>query len=96
MSLVENPGGREHIGEKFVTYNMHRESRGPRSDYPPFSHCSEEEEEEEAQREPERRAERGAERRMGDIYERPEGSGKAPMDLEATFMQVLNNLMIRQ
>jgi hypothetical protein len=31
---------------------------------------------------------------MGDRYERPEGSGKTPMYLEATFMQVLNNLVI--
>jgi hypothetical protein len=33
---------------------------------------------------------------MGDIYERIEGSGKAPMDPEASFMQVLNNLVISQ
>jgi hypothetical protein len=33
---------------------------------------------------------------MGDRYERPEGSGKAPMDPEATFMQVLNNLVVSQ
>jgi hypothetical protein len=33
---------------------------------------------------------------MGDRYERLEGSGKAPMDPEATFMQVLNNLVISQ
>jgi hypothetical protein len=98
MSSVENPGGREHIGDEFVTYSRHRERRGPRSDYPPFPHSSEEEEE--AQREAERRVERGAEleakRRMGDRYERPEGSGKAPMDPEVAFMQVLNNLVISQ
>jgi len=33
---------------------------------------------------------------MGDRYERPEGSGKAPMDPETTFMQVINNLVISQ
>jgi hypothetical protein len=33
---------------------------------------------------------------MGDIYERPEGSGKAPMDPKVAFMQVLNNLVISQ
>jgi hypothetical protein len=98
MSSTENPEGREHIGDEFVTYSRRREQRGPRSDYPPFPHSSEEEEE--AQREAERRAEREAEfeaeRMMGDRYERPEGSGKAPMDPEATFMQVLNNLVISQ
>jgi hypothetical protein len=33
---------------------------------------------------------------LGDIYERPEGSGKAPMEPEATFMQVLNNMVVCQ
>jgi hypothetical protein len=33
---------------------------------------------------------------MGDRYERPEGSGKAPIDPKATFMQVLNNLVSSQ
>jgi hypothetical protein len=33
---------------------------------------------------------------MGDRYERPKGSGKTPMYPEATFMQVLNNLVISQ
>jgi hypothetical protein len=33
---------------------------------------------------------------LGDRYERPEGSGKAPMEPKATFMQVLNNLVVSQ
>jgi hypothetical protein len=33
---------------------------------------------------------------MGDRYERPEGSGKAPMDPDAAFMQVIRNLVISQ
>jgi hypothetical protein len=33
---------------------------------------------------------------MGGAYERPEGSGKAPMDPDATFMQVINNLLVSQ
>jgi hypothetical protein len=33
---------------------------------------------------------------MGDRYERPEGSGKAPMDPKVAFMQFLNNLVISQ
>ena len=32
----------------------------------------------------------------GDRYERPEVTGKAPMDPEASFMQVLNNLVVSQ
>jgi hypothetical protein len=32
----------------------------------------------------------------GDRYERPEGTSKAPMDPEAAFMQVLNNLLVSQ
>jgi hypothetical protein len=33
---------------------------------------------------------------LGDIYERPEGSGKAPIDPETTFMQVINNMLASQ
>jgi hypothetical protein len=33
---------------------------------------------------------------LGDRYERKEGSGKPPMELEATFMQALNNLVVSQ
>jgi hypothetical protein len=95
MSAAEDPRGREHVGDEYVTYNRRKEGR-PRSDFPPFPPSSEEEEE--AQKEAERRAEREAEcegqRMLGDRYERPEGSGKAPMDPEATFMQVLDNLVV--
>jgi hypothetical protein len=99
MSSAENPNseGREHIGDEYVTYNRHRERR-PRADYPPFPPSSEEEEE--AHREAERRAkrevEREAKRMMGDRYERPEGSGKAPMDRDVAFMEVISNLVISQ
>jgi hypothetical protein len=40
--------------------------------------------------------EREAERMLGDRYERPEGSGKAPVDLEAAFMQVINDMLASQ
>jgi hypothetical protein len=30
---------------------------------------------------------------LGDIYERLEGNGKAPMEPEATFMQVINDMV---
>jgi hypothetical protein len=43
-----------------------------------------------------REAEHEAARMLGDRYERPEGSGKTPMDPEATFMQVLDNLVVSQ
>jgi hypothetical protein len=33
---------------------------------------------------------------LGERYERLEGSGKALMDPEATFMQVLDNLVVSQ
>jgi hypothetical protein len=33
---------------------------------------------------------------LGDNYERPEGSGKAPVDLETTFKQVINNMLASQ
>jgi hypothetical protein len=32
----------------------------------------------------------------GDRYERPEGTGKAPMEPEATFMQVINDMLASQ
>jgi hypothetical protein len=91
MSSIENPEGLEHVGDEYVTYNRRRERR---ADYLPFPHSSEEEEE--AHREVERRAEHEAERMMGDKYEKPEGSGKAPVDPDATFMQVIGNLVINQ
>ena len=33
---------------------------------------------------------------LGDRYERPEGSGKAPVDPEAAFMQVINDMLASQ
>jgi hypothetical protein len=33
---------------------------------------------------------------LGDIYERPKGSGKAPMEPGATFMQVINDMLSSQ
>jgi hypothetical protein len=98
MSAVEDPEGREHVGDKYVTYNMRHRERRHRLDFPPFPPRSEEEEE--AHREAERRAEREAEhetkRMLGDRYERPEGSGKAPVDPEAAFMQVINGMLSSQ
>jgi len=97
MTTAEDLGGHEHIRDEYVTYNRHKEGI-PRSDSPPFPPSSQEEEE--AQRQVERRVEREAEheakRMLGDRYERPEGSGKAPMDPDATFMQVLDNLVVSQ
>jgi hypothetical protein len=97
MSAVEDPEGREHVGEKYVTYSRHKERRH-RPDFPPFPSISEEEEEahREAERRVEREAECEAERMLGDRYERLEGSGKAPIDLEATFMQVINDMLASQ
>jgi hypothetical protein len=62
--------------------------RRHRLDFPPFPPSSEEEEEahKEAKRRAEREAEHKAERMLGDRYERPKGSGKAPVDPETTFM----------
>jgi hypothetical protein len=94
---AEDPEGHEHVGDEYVTYNKHQERRH-RPDFPPFPPSSEEEEE--AHREEERRAEREAEpeaeRMLGDRYERPEGSGKAPVDPEASFMQVINDMLASQ
>jgi hypothetical protein len=33
---------------------------------------------------------------LGDRYEQPEGSGKAPVDPETTFMQVINDMLASQ
>jgi hypothetical protein len=70
MSGVEDPEGREHVGDKYVTYNRHQERRH-RSDFLPFPPSSEEEEEahREAERRVEREVERKAERMLGDRYE---------------------------
>jgi hypothetical protein len=63
-------------------------------DFPPLPPGSEEEEE--AHREAERMAECVAKRMRGDRYERLKGSGKAPMDPEATSMQVINDMLASQ
>jgi hypothetical protein len=97
MSTAEDPDGREHVGDEYVTYNRCKERR-PRPNFPPLPPSLEEEEE--AHREAERRAERKAkceaERMLGDRYERPEGSGKAPMEPKATFMQVISDMLASQ
>ena len=93
MSVAEDLEGREHIGVEYVTYSRCKERR-PRPNFPPFPPSSEEEEE--AHREAERRVEREAERMLGDRYERPEGSGKAPMEPEAAFMQVISDILASQ
>jgi hypothetical protein len=97
MSSSENPEGREHVDDEYVTYNQRKERR-PRPYFSPFPPSSEEEEE--VQREAERRAEHEvkheAKRMMGDRFKRPEGSRKAPMNPDATFMQVISNLVISQ
>ena len=90
MSATEDPDGREHIGDEYVTYNRRKERR-PRPEFPPFPPSSKEEEE--AHREAETRAKREAERILGDRYERLEGSAKAPIDTETTFRQVINDML---
>ena len=99
MSTAEDPNGREHVGDEYVTYNRRKERRR-RPEFPPLPPSSEEEEDEEAHIEAERRAEREAEREaermLGDRYERPEGSGKALVDPEAAFMQVINGMLASQ
>ena len=92
MSGAEEPDGREHEGDEYVTYNQ-RKGRRDRPNFPPFPPSSEEEEEalrEAERRGAEREAEREAEKRLGDRYERPEGSGKAPVDPDVVFMQVIS------
>jgi hypothetical protein len=88
MNTTEEPDGREHVGDEYVTYNRRKERR---PNFPPFPPSSEEEEE--AQREAKRRIEHEAERSIGDRYERLEGSGKAPMEPEAAFMQVISDML---
>jgi hypothetical protein len=97
MSAAEDPEGREHVGDEYVTYNRHQERRHKHV-FPPFPPSSEEEEEvhREAERRAEREDEREAERMLGDRYERPEGSGNAPVDSEAAFMQVINDMLASQ
>jgi hypothetical protein len=97
MSGAEEPDGREHEGDEYVTYNR-RKGRRDRPNFPPFPPSSEEEEEalREAERRAEREAEREAEKRLGDRYERPEGSGKAPADPDVVFMQVISDMLASQ
>jgi hypothetical protein len=90
MNTAEEPDDREHVGDEYVTYNRRR-GRRDRPKFPPFPPSSEEEEE--AHKEAERRAERKAERRLGDRYERPEGSGKTPVDPDVAFMQVISDML---
>jgi hypothetical protein len=97
MNIAEEPYGCEHVGDEYVTYNK----RGERRDRPnihPFPPSLEEEEEvhREAERRAEREAEHEVERRLGDRYELPKGSSKAPMDLDAAFMQVINDMLVSQ
>jgi len=81
MSTAEDPRGRENVGDEYVTYNRWKEGI-PKSDFPPIPPSSEEEKEtrREAERRVEQEVECEVERMLGDIYERPEGSGKALMD----------------
>jgi len=97
MSAAEDPEGFEHIGDEYVTYSRHKERRH-RPDFPPFPPRSKEEEEahRKAERRVEHEAEHEAERMLGDKYERPEGSGKAPVDPETAFMQVINDMLASQ
>jgi hypothetical protein len=96
MSTTKEPDDREHVGDEYVTYNRRR-GRRDMPNFPPFPPSSEEEEE--AHREAERRAEREAERaerRLGDRYERPEGSGKTPVDPAVASMQVISDMLASQ
>jgi hypothetical protein len=93
MNTAKEPDGREHVGDEYVTYNRRRERRD-RPNFPTFPPSSEEEEE--AHREVERRAEREAKRRLGDRYEQPEGSGKAPEDPDVAFVQVISDMLASQ
>ena len=97
MNTAEEPEGREHVGDEYVTYNRHRERRD-RSNFPTFPPSSEVKEEahREAERREEREAEHEAKRRLGDKYERPEGSGMAPVDPDAAFMQVIIDMLTSQ
>jgi hypothetical protein len=96
MSAPEDPEGHEHVGDKYVTYR-HKETRH-RLDFTPFPPSLEEEEEahREAEIRVEREVERKEERMLGDRYERPKGSGKALIDLETYFMQVINDMLSSQ
>jgi hypothetical protein len=70
MNPEEEPDGREHEGDEYVTYNRRR-GRRDRPNFPPFPPSSEEEEEalRAAERRTEHDAEREAKKRLGDRYE---------------------------
>jgi hypothetical protein len=89
MNTAKEPDDREHAGDEYVTYNR-RKGRRDRPNFPPFPPNSEEEEEahRDAERRAEHEAEREAERRLGDRYERPEGSGKTPMDPDVALCRL--------
>jgi hypothetical protein len=97
MNPAEEPDGREHEGDEYVMYNR-RKGRRDRPNFPPFPPSLEEEEEalREAERRAEREAEHEAEKRLGDRYERPEGSGKAPVDPDVAFMQMISDMLASQ
>jgi hypothetical protein len=101
MSAAEDPEGRDHVGDEYVTYNGRKERR-PRPDFPPFPPSLEEEEgahgkaKRRVENEAEHEAKHEAEMMLSDRYEREEGSGKVPMEPEASFIQVLNNLVVSQ
>jgi hypothetical protein len=66
MSAAEDPEGREHVGDEYVTYSRRKERLRP--NFPPFPPSSEDEEEtrREAERRVDHEADREAERRLGD------------------------------
>ena len=70
MSATTDRGGREHVGDEYVTYNRHKEGR-PRYHFPPFPPILEEEEEvhmDEERRE-EHEVEHEAKRMLREKYE---------------------------
>jgi hypothetical protein len=97
MSAAQDPEGCDHVGDGYVTYNRRKERR-PRPDFPHFPPSSKEDEEAhiEAERRAKCEAECEAKRMLGDRYERPEGSGKAPMEPETAFMQVISDMLASQ
>jgi hypothetical protein len=97
MNPTEEPDGHEHEGDKYVTYNMRR-GRRDMPNFPPFPPSSEEEEEalREVKLRVEHEAEGKVEKRLGDRYERPEGSGKALVDPDVAFMQIISDMLASQ
>jgi hypothetical protein len=70
MNPSQEPDGREHEGDEYVTYNR-RWGRRDRPNFPPFPPSLEEEEEalREAEQRPKYEAKCEAEKRLGDRYE---------------------------